>query len=116
MTLVGYRGGWDRRCLAPLLPGAFGGIAIGSFVLAHLSAPALARAIGAFALLFGALQYFRDRWRTSEKPVRFHPAIGVAIGFGAGVCSTLSHARTQTHCSPIRSWLRTTIGCNQLSH
>jgi uncharacterized membrane protein YfcA len=91
MTIVGYRGGWDRRCLAALLPGAFGGIAIGSIVLAHLSAPALARAIGAFALIFGALQYFRDRWRTSDKPVRFHPALGVAIGFGAGVCSTLSH-------------------------
>jgi uncharacterized membrane protein YfcA len=91
MTLAGYRGGWDRRCLAALLPGAFGGIALGGFVLAHLSAPALTRAIGAFALLFGTLQYFRDRWRPSDKPAHFHPAIGVAIGFGSGLCSTLSH-------------------------
>src|SRR5207248_4168544 len=47
--------------------------------------------IGAFALLFGPLQYFRDRWRPSERPARFHPSVGVAIGCGSGLCSTLSH-------------------------
>jgi uncharacterized membrane protein YfcA len=91
MTLAGYRGGWDRRSLVELLPGALLGIAAGSVVLQHLSAPALARAIGAFALLFAAVQYWRDRWHPSQKPTRFHPALGIAVGLSSGLVSTLSH-------------------------
>jgi uncharacterized membrane protein YfcA len=91
MTLAGYRGGWDRRNLIEILPGAVVGVAVGSVVLAHLSAPALAGAIGAFALLFAAIQYGRDRWRPSEKGHRFHPAVGIAVGLSSGLISTLSH-------------------------
>jgi uncharacterized membrane protein YfcA len=91
VTLVGYRGGWDRRNLIELLPGAVVGIAAGGFVLAHLSAPALARAIGAFALFFAAVQHARDHWQPNEKGRRFHPAFGAVVGLLCGLVSTLSH-------------------------
>jgi uncharacterized protein len=91
MTLAGYRGGWDRRSLIDLLPAAMVGITLGSIVLSHLSAAALARSIGASALAFGALQYLRDRRLSTDKPFRFHPVIGAALGLLAGLVSTLSH-------------------------
>src|SRR5439155_8309792 len=43
------------------------------------------------ALLFAAFQVYRSRRPPSQKAPRFRPWIGGAIGFVAGVTSTLAH-------------------------
>jgi uncharacterized membrane protein YfcA len=91
MTLIGYRGRWDRGNLIQLLPGALVGIAVGSLVLGQLSTDGLTRAIGVLALVFVAIQAVRDRWVPSEEAPRYPRATGVMVGFGSGLISTLSH-------------------------
>jgi uncharacterized membrane protein YfcA len=93
IVLTLYRGQWDRRNVAVLLPASLAGIALGACLLARISSDSLSRLIGLLALVFGGVQ-LRRAWRPSvdeELPPRFRPWLGVLAGFSAGVSSTLAH-------------------------
>jgi uncharacterized protein len=91
MALVRYWGQWDRRCVAVLLPPALLGIGLGGQLLRLIPSEALVRMIGLLALAFGATQLYQSRRPEPEKAPRFRPWLGAALGFGAGITSTLAH-------------------------
>jgi uncharacterized protein len=91
MALVRYRGQWDRRCVAVLLPPSLAGIALGGELLRIIPSETLMRLIGLLALTFGGVQWLQCRQAPSLVPPRFRPGAGVALGFAAGVTSTLAH-------------------------
>lgn len=91
MALVRYRGQWDRRCVAVLLPPALLGIALGGELLGVIPSEALMRLIGLLALVFGGAQLYQSRRAAPEQAPPFRPWIGALLGFGAGVTSTLAH-------------------------
>jgi uncharacterized membrane protein YfcA len=68
MALVLYRGRWDRRLAAVLLPGTLIGIALAAPVLRSLSPDALARVIGVLALVSVLGPVRRSRPKTDGKP------------------------------------------------
>jgi hypothetical protein len=91
MALAYYRGQWDRRSVAVLLPPAILGIALGGHLLRIISPEALVRLIALLALGFAGYRVYRSRNSQSDGPPRFRPWLGVALGFTAGVTSTLAH-------------------------
>lgn len=91
MALHYYRGRWDRRSVAVLLPPALVGIALGGWLLQGLSSELLVRLIGLMALGFGGLQLYRVRRPAVAGESPFRPWVGTALGFAAGVTSTLAH-------------------------
>lgn len=91
MAIVRYRGQWDRRCVAVLLPPALVGIGLGAELLRVIPSAILIRLIGLLAVLFGAAQLAQSRHTLSLEPPRFRPWVGAALGFSAGVTSTLAH-------------------------
>jgi uncharacterized protein len=91
MALVHYRGRWDRRNVAVLLPPALLGIALGGYLLRLLSSELLVKLIALLALSFGAFQLYRARRPLPEEAPVFRPWVGAVLGFAAGVTSTLAH-------------------------
>lgn len=91
MALVHYRGQWDRRSVAVLLPPGLLGIALGSYLLQFIPSELLVRLIGVLALGFSLFQWHRARRPEVEGKPRFRAGLGVALGFAAGVTSTLAH-------------------------
>jgi uncharacterized membrane protein YfcA len=83
---------WDGAEARRLVPAMVVGIALGGWLVAQLSGPALKRTIGAAALLFGAVQLvalLRARAPASGTP---STAMGVGVGLAAGVASTVAHS------------------------
>lgn len=91
MALAYYRGQWDRRNVAILLPPAIVGIALGGYLLQIIPAGLLIRLIGLLALVFVCVQLLRSRLTGHESPTPLRPLLGVVLGFAAGVTSTLAH-------------------------
>src|SRR5207247_382525 len=80
-----------RRCVGVLLPPALLGIAFGGELLRVIPSDLLVRVIGLLALVFGGAQLSQARRAPSPDAPRFRPWVGAALGFGAGVTSTLAH-------------------------
>jgi uncharacterized membrane protein YfcA len=91
MALRYYRGRWDRRNVAVLVLPALLGIALGGWLLSVLSSALLGRMIGLLAVAFGGFQLFRLRGEAPAGEPQFRPWLGAALGFAAGVTSTLAH-------------------------
>jgi hypothetical protein len=95
MALVLYRGRWDRRRVAALLPGTLTGIAVAAPVLRLLPPTGLARVIGALVLLsvLAPLRLGKQRTAASEASEKRHSGRGLAFlaGLAAGFTSTLAH-------------------------
>ncbi|MAA98820.1 MAG: hypothetical protein CMN87_16640 [Stappia sp.] len=85
-----YRGNFDRRSLAILLPGAIVGITLGYFTAAIVSDAHVRILVGLVAMLF-ALNSFVGRARDGE-PRPHRPWIGRFWGFLSGFTSFVSHA------------------------
>ena len=103
LSIVSWRGKWDRRVVALLLPGLVLGVAIGSvglhFIVKHgmrgsaeqaTGNAILALFIGVVALGFVALQILKS-WRRDPLPFRPVWSQGTAVGALAGFTSTLAH-------------------------
>jgi uncharacterized membrane protein YfcA len=99
MALVLFRGQWDRRRAATLLPGTLLGIALAAPVLQSLSPAALARVIGVLALI-SVLAPLRRKKSAESDPLLSAPESGVGrgrsvtgffAGLVAGFTSTLAH-------------------------
>ena len=91
MAILYYRGQWDHRNVAVLLPPALLGIVLGGYLLERLSPELLVRLIGLLALGFGAFQLYRSRQPILSDAPRFRPWLGALLGFAAGVTFTLAH-------------------------
>jgi uncharacterized membrane protein YfcA len=91
MALAYYRGQWDRRSVVVLLPPALLGIGLGGYLLRLIPGDLLARLIGLLALGFGGMHLWQARRPLRPAKVRFRPWLGAALGFVAGVTSTLAH-------------------------
>jgi uncharacterized membrane protein YfcA len=90
MALAYYRGQWDRRSVVVLLPPALLGIGLGGYLLRLIPGELLARVIGLLALGFSGVQLWQAR-RPLPARVRLRPWLGAALGFLAGITSTLAH-------------------------
>lgn len=91
ITLRYYWRQWDRRELAVLLPTTLGGVAVGTWVLALLSEPALRRLIGGGALLFAVVQLVA--WMRRSPPLeRVSWPAGAAFGLVGGIASAVAHS------------------------
>lgn len=87
MSLWLYRGQWDRRNLALLLPSAGVGIAIGMVLFAVVPEDALLGILGTITIAFAARGLFNAR-----APARVpHPFVGVLLGMLSGFTSTVLH-------------------------
>ncbi|MBI1831803.1 MAG: sulfite exporter TauE/SafE family protein [Planctomycetes bacterium] len=81
---------WDLPNIRHLLPGGVLGSALGAFALQVINDAALAKLIGALAIVFSLLQFARA-WYELDEPLepRFWP--GFLLGLATGFVSTLSH-------------------------
>ncbi len=91
MALAYYRGQWDRRSVAVLLPPSVLGIALGGYLLRLIPSDMLARLIGLLALGFSSMQLWQARRPLPAEKVRLRRWLGTALGFVAGVTSTVAH-------------------------
>ena len=91
VNLYRWRGQWDRRVLARVLPAAIGGIAIGWLLFNAFAPDALRLLVGLLALAFLAQRLLLPLEVMEGKPP---PSAGLSIALAAvaGVTSTLAHA------------------------
>jgi hypothetical protein len=88
-ALAAYWRKWETKLLWPLLAAAVIGIALGTFVISHISEEALQRLI-AVALLTFAVVYIKQRG--VEIPKKHHRQWAMAAGTTAGFTSAVAHA------------------------
>lgn len=104
MALFLYRGRWEGRQVAALLPGTLIGIAAAAPLLRLLPPSALARVIGLLVLIFAltprrapgaghsrATKQDLDRLRFPAPAPRRADGVGFLVAFVAGFTSTLAH-------------------------
>ena len=101
VSIVGWWRKWDFRAAAMLLPGAIGGIGLGTVALwalrrveqGHVRTvdASIGLGIGVIALGFVGLQLLRS---LRKDPLPFRPVLwqASAVGAAAGLTSTLAHA------------------------
>jgi uncharacterized membrane protein YfcA len=83
---------WDLAEARRIVPAMVAGIALGGWLVAQLSGPGLKRAIGAAALLFGAIQLVALLRRRPPSTAPTSTPVGVGVGLAAGVASTVAHS------------------------
>ncbi|WP_309085042.1 sulfite exporter TauE/SafE family protein [Chelativorans sp.] len=91
VSLWAWRGFYDRRLLAIMLPGAMLGIGIGWLTAAVVTADHVRLIVGVVTLLF-FLRWVADKLRKSERVAGHSPAKGVFWGTVAGFTSFVAHA------------------------
>lgn len=90
VSLTAWRGVYDRKSLAILLPGTAIGTGLAWLTAAHVDEATVRLLVGIVALVF-SLNYFRKRGRPEEvKP--HHAPKGVILGAVAGFTSFITHA------------------------
>lgn len=91
VSLWTWRGVFDRRTLAIMLPGAMLGIAVGWWTAAAVTTDAIRLIVGAVTLAFvGRWLYGRFR-HGAERVARQNPALGAFWGTVAGFTSFVAH-------------------------
>jgi uncharacterized protein len=94
--LWSFRGEWNRRILAWMLPGAVAGVAIGWLVAAKLTVPIILATLGAITLGFGLWRFWIERsWNMQggEVPASNAPEwLGILFGTATGFTSQIAHA------------------------
>ena len=92
-SLYAYRGVWDRRNMALMLPGALTGIAVGGLSFHYLNDEVVKLIIGAVALSFVAYRAAGDTvLRRSARPATKPGPRGLLWAGIAGFTSTVAHA------------------------
>jgi uncharacterized protein len=114
ISLWTWRGAWDRRTLAIMLPGALAGILVGWLTAALVSDAAVRLIVGGIAVAFVL------RWATQSAAARAqgqpqHPGKGAFWGAVAGYTSFVAHAGGppyQVYTLPLQQGVRTYTGTN----
>jgi uncharacterized protein len=96
VSLWSFRGQWNRRILAWMLPGAVAGVAIGWAMAAKLTVPIILAILGAITLGFGLWRFWIERpWskKAGEVPASNAPEwLGSLFGVATGFTSQIAHA------------------------
>jgi len=87
--LWGYRGKWDRRIMAIILPGAMLGIVIGTLTADYVDDAAIEVIIGIVSVAFVAQKWLG---RKDDTPLPDNRVKGFICGAGAGFTSFIAHA------------------------
>jgi uncharacterized protein len=91
VSLWSFRGQWNRRILAWMLPGAIIGVGIGWAVAAKLTVPIILATLGAITLGFGLWRLWIER--RGEVPASNAPQwLGLFFGTATGFTSQIAHA------------------------
>jgi uncharacterized membrane protein YfcA len=91
VSLWSFRGKWNRRILAWMLPGAIIGVGIGWAMAAKLTVPVILATLGAITLCFGAWRLWIER--RGAVPASNAPEwLGILFGAATGFTSQIAHA------------------------
>jgi uncharacterized protein len=91
VSLWSFRGQWNRRILAWMLPGAIIGVGIGWAMAARLTVPIILATLGAITLGFGLWRLWIER--RGEVPASNAPEwLGIFFGTATGFTSQIAHA------------------------
>jgi len=88
--LVAWRGTFDRRVIAIMLPASFGGVLLGYLTATMVSADGIRLVIGLLALWFAAEWFWRSRHQLEPRPRKTVKSL--SWGAIAGFSSFVSHA------------------------
>lgn len=88
--LYAYRGNWDRRNVAIMLPGALVGVAVGGLTFRYLSDDAVRLIVGAVALAFVLYRVLGRR--PADHRSAPHRGLGAFWGGVSGFTSFVAHA------------------------
>ena len=89
--LVAYRGRFERRAVATMLPAAICGIVVASLAFRYFSDDAVRLLVGLVAIGF-SLNHFLRRGAEARPPAPQRPLLGAFWGAVAGFTSTLAHS------------------------
>lgn len=91
ISLWSFRGSWNRRIIAWMLPGAIVGVAIGWVMAAKLTVPIILATLGAITLGFGLWRVWVER--RGDVPASNAPEwLGLFFGTATGFTSQIAHA------------------------
>ena len=91
VSLWSFRGQWNRRILAWMLPGAIVGVGMGWAMAAKLTVPVILATLGAITLGFGLWRLWIER--RGEVPASNAPNwLGSLFGIATGFTSQIAHA------------------------
>jgi uncharacterized membrane protein YfcA len=91
VSLWSFRGQWNRRILAWMLPGAILGVGIGWAMAAQLTVPIILATLGAITLGFGVWRIWVER-RGETSPSNAPEWLGILFGTATGFTSQIAHA------------------------
>ncbi len=91
LSLNYYRHRIDKENVAVLLPAMLVGIGLGLPVLGVLPDAAFKKVIGVVALVFAAIQAYKDFYLRTDGAVKPPRWFGFLLGIGAGFVSALAH-------------------------
>jgi uncharacterized protein len=96
VSLWSFRGQWNRKVLAWMLPGAVAGVGIGWAMAVKLTVPIILATLGAITLGFGLWRIWVERsWskQGGEVPASKAPEwLGIFFGAATGFTSQIAHA------------------------
>lgn len=87
--LWGFRGKWDRRCMATILAGGLLGLGIGTLTARWVDNQAIQLIVGAVAVLFALQRWFG---RVNDTPAPHSTPKGVFWSMLSGFTSFIAHA------------------------
>jgi uncharacterized protein len=91
VSLWSFRGNWNRRVIAWMLPGAGIGVMIGWAVAAQLTVAIILAILGGITLSFGLWRIWVER-RGEVQPIHGPDWMGTLFGVATGFTSQIAHA------------------------
>jgi uncharacterized protein len=91
VSLWSFRGQWNRRIVAWMLPGAAIGVGLGWAIAAQLSVAMILAVLGAITLGFGLWRIWVEQ-RAEIKPIHGPDWMGTLFGVATGFTSQIAHA------------------------
>ena len=92
VSVWAYRGQWDRRNLAILVPGGAAGVGLGYLLAAWVSDAALALAVGLMSIVFAVRRLVLERRAKPPAPRPAAVAPGLFWGAVSGFTTMIAHA------------------------
>ena len=92
VSLWSFRGQWNKRIVAWMLPGALIGVGIGWALASQLTVPVILAMLGAITLGFGVWRVWLERGGAQLAPANAPEWLGSLFGVATGFTSQIAHA------------------------